>query len=218
MPSAKYTIPLEPEKHYHIYNKGINGCKIFYKLDNYHYFIKKLKEYLNDYIEFYAYCLLPNHFHFLIRVKDLTRDATSLRDGILKVTNKDAIAQSDNISISKIASEQFRKFFISYSQAINKQENRSGNLFIRHFKRIHVNSDKYLKDLVFYIHYNPVKHNFFNDYKNYAFSSYNSILSDKPTDLNRVELLEWFDGKENYIEFHKYKHDLKRDFWLEDAE
>ena len=63
------TTPLDPNKYYHIYNRGNAGQWIFSKENNYPYFLSKYKIYMLDYVNTYAYCLLPNHFHILIKVK-----------------------------------------------------------------------------------------------------------------------------------------------------
>lgn len=62
--------PIETEYFYHIYNRGVNGEIIFKNNDNYTYFLSKVKKYLTPVSDIYAYCLLPNHFHFLIRIKE----------------------------------------------------------------------------------------------------------------------------------------------------
>ncbi|MBN2521595.1 MAG: hypothetical protein JXB17_13870 [Bacteroidales bacterium] len=105
MPTIKTIIPLEADKYYNIYNRGNNYEKIYYKEENYYYFLKKFKEYLYEFIEVYAYCLLPNHFHFLIKVKD----AIPSRDGILEdnldnLNNKEfpPILQDSNLYIKSI--------------------------------------------------------------------------------------------------------------------
>ena len=64
-------IPLHEGKFYHIYNRGNNRETLFYTEANYKYFLKKYDKYLSEYIDTYAYCLLPNHFHLLISVKEL---------------------------------------------------------------------------------------------------------------------------------------------------
>ena len=66
-----HQIPLEAHKVYHIYNRGINGTNIFYEERNYAYFLEKYAHYLHNWVDTFAYCLLKNHFHLLIRVKEL---------------------------------------------------------------------------------------------------------------------------------------------------
>ena len=147
--------PLYPGYFYHIYNRGNNRENLFYKADNFIYFLKKYDQYLNDYLETYAFSLLPNHFHLLVRVKEIKVDIIP-REGLEKLEGADksipslqAIAsiprRKEILSLpDKIISEQFRRFFISYSQAINKQQNRVGSLFQKNFKRIRIENKKYL--------------------------------------------------------------------------
>ncbi len=64
-------LPVEPEGWYHIYNRGNEGRTIFFQSENYRYFLSKYAEYMSAYWDTYAYCLLPNHFHFAIQVKNV---------------------------------------------------------------------------------------------------------------------------------------------------
>ena len=185
----KYTDILEQDYYYHLYNHAVGNDLLFYKEYNYNYFLDKFYEYLHPYIEFYAYCLLPNHFHFLVRVKD--------RHGM-----------SDKSSELNL-SEAFRRLFITYSKAINKQENRKGALFTRPFKRIKITEEKYLITLVYYIHLNPVHHNITDHFENYKWSSYKAIISDTNTKLNKEVVLDWFEDKNNFIFVHKTKKDFE---------
>lgn len=179
MPTPKLITPIEPDQYYHIYNRGNNYDLLFYKDFNYSYFLKKYKEYLSQHVKTYAYCLLPNHFHLLIKTS----------------TNK--------------VSSQFRKFFQSYSLSINKQEKRSGSLFLKPFRRIHIEDDNYLKWLIFYIHFIPEKHNIIDDSRNYPHSSFHLLDNDKEC-IKWEEVFEWFGGKNDYLAFHNYNHEEKR--------
>jgi putative transposase len=104
---------------------------------------------------------------------------------------------------SKAVSEQFRRFFLSYSKSIKIQEARTGSLFEKNFKRQRIEDEKHLIWRVNYIHRNAEKHKLTGDYKNYCHSSYKSLLSDLPTKLERAEVLDWFGGKEGFIRFHQ---------------
>ena len=53
---------------YHIYNRGNNSQKLFYKKENYLFFLKRMKEYLTPFGSVVAWCLMPNHFHWIIYV------------------------------------------------------------------------------------------------------------------------------------------------------
>jgi hypothetical protein len=97
----------------------------------------------------------------------------------------------------------FSDLFNAYSQAINKQQKRTGSLFESPFHRIPISSDKYFQNLVTYIHQNPVHHGFTADFRDYPWSSYGSLISDKPTKVSRKRVMEWFDNRENFIYSHK---------------
>jgi REP element-mobilizing transposase RayT len=63
--------PLEFGEYYHVYNRGINRERIFFEERNYGYFLQLYAQHVVPIAETYAYCLLPNHFHFLVRIRDL---------------------------------------------------------------------------------------------------------------------------------------------------
>ncbi len=78
-------------------NRGDNRENLFYKPDNYICFFKKYDQYLNAYPETYTFCLLPNHFHLLVRVKEVGTDAIAPGEGIL---TKDRKEKNDTKNIS----------------------------------------------------------------------------------------------------------------------
>lgn len=168
-------MPLYYGQFYHIYNRAVGNDLLFYEEDNYRYFLQKYFKYLSNKINTYAYCLLPNHFHFLIQ---------------------------PIIDDPKLLSEIFRQLFISYSMAINIRNKRRGNLFEKNFKRKIIQQESYLKSAVLYIHSNPVHHNVTDDYKNYLHSSYRILISNASTDLKRQDIMEWFGGRKSFLEYH----------------
>jgi REP element-mobilizing transposase RayT len=182
----------EPGYFYHVFNRTNNREPLFRKPENYRYFLEKYKAYLFPWLDTYAYCLILNHFHLLVRIKDET-DLLPL------------LKEEDRVSpdFHELVRQQFRKFFIAYSKAFNKQEQRYGNLFQRPFKRTLIQNEGHYAHAVFYIHANPVKHKVAADFRNYPYSSYQSLLSDKPTLLKRQELLEWFGGRDAFVLFHQ---------------
>ncbi len=208
----KYLLPLEEGKFYHIYNQGNNRENIFYNDDNYAYFLKKLDYYLSGFVEMYAFCLMPNHFHLLVRIKvieELDNDDKlkfyKYRDKHSKFSKLGMSVEKSSIHnriFSDFISTQFRFFFISYSKSINKQSGRTGSLFRKNFKRKEVDSLPYLQQAVIYIHRNPVHHGFDIDFTTYRWNSYERIIEKKITKLKKKEVLEWFGDKENYHYAH----------------
>jgi putative transposase len=119
-----------------------------------------------------------------------------------------SISKSDGIS--KVVSYQFRRFFISFSQAINKQENRVGSLFQKNFKRKKIDSEKYFLRLVYYIHANPQIHGLIDNFKLYPWSSYERILIDRPSKLKKDEVVKWFGDQKEYIKIHNQIHEINQ--------
>ena len=192
------TEPINGDTFYHVYNRGINGESIFKEARNYQYFLNLYHKYISPVADTYAYCLLNNHFHMLVR--------TRAAEEILTVLGKNK--KDKQKSLSFYISNQFAKFFNSYAQAINKSSGRTGGLFETPFRRIEVNEDSYFSELVWYIHCNPQKHGLVSDFKNYPYSSYKSHLSEKPTKLMREDVISWFGDKEGCIKFHERNIDV----------
>lgn len=204
-----YTPAFDANQYYHVYNRSNNKEVIFLNDNNRSYFLKLYKRYLGSILDTYAFCLLPNHFHFLVQVKSLEeitlflkqRKNSLLTTVLIKEKRKE---KETEIDIGLIVKHQFQRFFTAYAKAFNKYHTRSGNLFNRPFKRILVTEESYLLYLLYYIHVNPRKHFIRKDWYNYSWSSYQSYLSNSATHIVRdVVLNEWFQGKEHFIQFHE---------------
>ncbi len=199
-----------PSCFYHVYNRGNNKENLFYHPDNYAYFLKKYAFYLSDWVDTYAYCLLPNHFHLLIKVKEeelLPMPALNLpglRDleGFASHQTANSPKHSEPLTSAQTVSSQFRHFFTSYSKAINKREQRNGSLFQKNFKRLLLDDFGHLTNLIVYIHTNPQVHGLISDFRDYPFSSYRTLCSTKPTRLCRSEVLDWSGGYSGFEIFH----------------
>lgn len=183
----RYTQSFIQGSYYHVYNRAVNNEKLFYSHENYLYFLKLYKEKVSSEVNTLAYCLLKNHFHFLVEVPEM--------------------ADPSNVS------KGFSRLFQSYSQAINKQVDRYGSLFCRPFKRKRIETNAYLSRVITYIHQNPQLHGVIDDFKQYQWSSYKSHISTNETLLDRTKVLSWFGGVDHFIEFHQSILRLKdRDF------
>ena len=188
--------PLEPNRFYHIYNRGNNEENIFIEEKNYTFFLQKMIKYLVQVADIYSYCLLKNHFHILIKIKS-------------KENLPEKYKQNVHLPFSNL--------FNSYTKSINKGYNRTGSLFQEHLKRNSVEDEEYIKMLVLYIHLNPMKHNFTDNFKTYPHSSYRAYLSDKPSNLSREYILDLFGGKENF-EFCHHEKQLKDEGLLDEID
>lgn len=196
---------LLPETVYHVYNHANGSENLFRSEENYHYFLRKYAEYIYPVADTYAYCLMPNHFHLMVRIRSEEEVLKFLK---LKQPTSDLTGFQN---LSGLISQQFSHFFNAYTKAYNKLYERRGSLFERPFKRKAITDDQYFTQLIAYIHLNPVKHGFCKDLLDWKHSSIHGYLSSKATKLNRDYLEKWFGNKEALLQFHK---DLVFDYHL----
>ncbi|MFN8257057.1 MAG: hypothetical protein U0W24_15285 [Bacteroidales bacterium] len=218
--------PIEAGNYYHIYNRGINGTPIFNETENYYYFLRLYEKHIEPITETYAWCLMGNHFHLLVWMKELDEikklpgfekaNLSGLQDpkGLAPITtNLSGFENPKGLSTRQkndnfIFTNQFSKFFNAYAKAFNKRYKRTGSLFEKPFERKLVNNLNYFKTLIFYVHYNPVFHHFCERLQDYSWTSYGSVISLKPTKIERDKIIGYFDNVGNFIDFHKQKHEF----------
>jgi putative transposase len=154
--------------YYHIFNRGNNRENIFIEEKNFRLFMRLYQKYITPIADTYAYCLLRNHFHILIRVKR--------KDEILRSLEKPDMGDH---RLLHAPSRHFSNFFNAYTKVFNWMYQRTGSLFQHPFHRISVEQENYFRELIVYIHQNPQKHGFVSDFQDWPFSSYQSLLANK---------------------------------------
>ena len=189
-------ILLERGKFYHIYNRGINSCTLFLKPENRLYFLRLYRKYIDPVADTFAWALMKNHFHLLVRIRlESEIDLNSLP--IPKYQDLENYQPK-----IREPHHYFSDLFGSYTKAINKQNHRTGALFERPFRRLQIDNPDYFRNVIIYIHRNPEHHGVSNDFKLYPWSSYGSILSLQPTRLNRQGVIGSFNGLAEFIAEH----------------
>ena len=200
------TEPLTCGNYYHIYNRGIDSCNLFTEPDNYEYFLSLYDKYISPVADTYAWVLMPNHFHFLVRLKEEEVVASLHLTGFENLSGVEA----------KPPHQHFSNLFNAYTKAFNKRNGRHGSLFERPFKRKLIDSEEYLKQVILYIHNNPVHHGFCSHPMEYPWSSYLTCISVKPTKLHREQVMGWFDNLANFKYMHEQKVEVERiEQWLD---
>ena len=188
---------------FHVYNRTNNKELLFKSAENKLYFLKRFQKYLHPFLDTFCWNLLPNHFHFLVRVKSteqIKKYLQSLEPQTLKPTEKKYI--HDKSTTELLLELEWKRLFNSYAMAFNKQHNRKGNLFQRPFKRVEVTTEAQLTQAIIYIHANAQHHKLCNDFTRHEWSSWHTILSEKPTNLKRDEVLALFGGRQLFIDTH----------------
>ena len=213
---AYSTEQLEYEKYYHIYNCGVNGCNLFNEPENYSYFLDLYDKYISPIADTYAWVLMPNHFHLLVKIKSGAEIHDSLTNSSSSnLTGFQNLSGLKNETIKPLH-QYFSNLFNAYSKAFNNRYNRHGSLFERPFKRKIIDNKHYLKNVLLYIHNNPVHHGFADSPSDYPWSSYLTCVSIKPTKLQREQVIGWFDNEANFKMYHDKKLDIIGiEKWLE---
>jgi REP element-mobilizing transposase RayT len=168
------TISFVKGNYYHIYNRGAGRQPIFREDRNYHYLLRLIEKVAPACeVTLLAYCLLPNHYHWLVR-------------------------QDGDTSVGVLP----KRVFGSYTQAFNKAYHASGTLFQGRFQARLVDTERYLRHLCRYIHTNPVKHGLSTSPDSWPYSNYQSWANDhmaQPTD--RQFVADFFGTSAQYAAF-----------------
>src|SRR3989344_1622135 len=186
---------------YHIYNRGNAKAVIFQDEDDYSYFLFKLKQNLfpsefakdnkvyprsaplpDGSFSLISYCLMPNHFHFLLR-------------------------QNKDIAPGKL----MLKLCTSYSKYFNKKHDRVGHVFQDQFKQVLIEKDEQFKWLLAYIHQNPKVGKLVDDLKKYKWSSYNDYIGAGDATLCDLSVVREEFNKEGFKKFVESSYELIRD-------
>ena len=197
--------PLHYDTYYHIYNRGNNGENIFVQERNYEHFMNLYFKHIDPIADTFAYCLLRNHFHISLKTKTEAEITAAL--GVSSGT----LLESNHLS------KKFSDFFNAYAKAINKAYSRTGSLFQHPFGRVPITTDRQFWNVIAYIHQNPQKHKFVKDFRDWKWSSYGILLAEKPTKLKRDIVLNWFGGRESYLELYRqWVDDVDAGWFLDD--
>jgi len=215
MPRKNYHAILLPNQVYHIYNHAVGKENLFKQPRNYAYFWQLWNKYITPYFANYAYCLMPNHFHVLCKAKEVSE---SILEKIQKEeTIKSAAFIKGEIPVNAFYESQFQRLFGTYSKAINKQEeNRYGSLFVAKFRRTVIPSKEDFLFYLFYIHHNPIHHNFVEDFSDWEHSSY-KIYTEKVKEegISTLPVFQCFSIEEgdilgNFLQGHiEFKRNYK---------
>jgi putative transposase len=180
---------------YHIYNRGVNKMNIFLDEQDFRVFAARLKENLfpelinpllskhavrrktlppNSY-DLISYCLMPNHFHLLIK-------------------------QNTNLPITQL----ILKVCTGYSKYFNKKYGRIGAIFQDRFKSVRIHKNNQLLWVSYYIHKNPIEAGFVENPNNYKWSSFSEYVKSESEPLCKKDLiLSQFQKLETYLSYFK---------------
>jgi putative transposase len=166
----------EPGHYYHFYNRGAHRLSIFREADNYLFTLRNTKTYCRTLsLTPIAYCLLPNHSHYLVR--------------------------QDGEPPARLLPQ---RIFNSYTKAFNKRYGHTGTLFAGSYRVVPVERESYLLHLCRYIHSNPVIHGIVDDLENWPYSNYLEWIGERDgTLVDRDFVRAYFAKCQYYQQFVK---------------
>jgi len=173
-------LPLEAGNFYHIYNRGIDGCDLFRCKSDYKRFLLLYDKYIPLIADTYAWVLMKNHFHLLVKIKEEneigfissqspSESTADLQKPLLGSSTTKRVSPQPSSGSSTVEgglkkkyhpSHQFSHLFNAYAQSLNKRNERTGSLFEHPFHRKLITDEYYLRQVILYIHHNPVHHKF----------------------------------------------------------
>ncbi|MDX9909753.1 MAG: hypothetical protein RBS23_09855 [Mariniphaga sp.] len=230
---------LKEGMYYHIYNRGNNRRDLFLELDHFEHFLALYEKFISPIAETLAWVLMPNHFHLVVKIKEnmvykyAEQDVGKLHSNADNIGEKkqrdrgwfdahkwETVNQESykGLEMPKkpVPHRHFAHLFNAYARYFNKRTDGTGNLFERPFKRKLIHNEEYLKQVILYVHNNPIHHGFCSHLLEYPWSSYISFVSEKPTKLKRESVLKLFNEPNDFKNQHDQKIDIgKMNNWLE---
>ena len=210
---------LQPNCSYHIFNHANGFENIFIEDENYRFFLEKYQQYILPIAETYAYCLLPNHFHLVVRIRrrevleEVFRNFKSTN--FSKFPNLEKVEVTDNM-IEYYISKQFANLFSCYTQSFNKVNKRRGSLFLKNFRREPIENKAYFLNAVIYTHRNPVHHAFCDRYTDWSYTSFCEIKERNSHMIEVDKLLRMFGGRDSFIDLHEQSANKFRESLIAD--
>ena len=172
------------DEFYHVYNRAANKRTIFYNDQDFQYFIERMLFYkAKTGVKILAYCILPNHWHFLLKEPHPSGDPSGRPTG-----GKPQISQ-----FISLLSNSYTKYF-------NFNKDHSGRIFQGPFKSKLVSDDNYLKVLVNYINLNPLKHKIVKNINGWDYTSHHNYIGEY-----KYKLVD----KDYLIDFSEYTRNIK---------
>ena len=151
LPMKKYSEPFEAHQVFHVWTHANGKDNLFTEDQNYLFFLRKYDTYISPVADTFAYCLMPNHIHFMVRIKS----EKTVAHFVSQKRNRDVTTFQGLRTLGRLSleiSRQFSHLFNSYTQAYNKRYSRKGSLFMSNFKRRAIVSPDHFLTLLLYIH------------------------------------------------------------------
>lgn len=197
---------------YHVIFKANSGRNLFLSDENKRYFQKKIRLYLSPFVLIRSFNLLDNHVHLIIEIhseKRLRKTLSQIPSENLVKTMKDFL--NGFATVHELITRQISRLLIGYAIALNNQQGTVGHLFHRKFRRILIDNEVYLSQVILYVHANPVHHRLTKRIEKYRWSSFYQLIRGAPDLSDNDWLIQWFGGMAALLNSHqKYLNQIIR--------
>jgi REP element-mobilizing transposase RayT len=175
------TLFVEPGLFYHICNRAVGNEQLFRHFFDYNDWMMDLEKIILPVANLHAYCILDNHYHLLVRIRECTNGMAFSK------------------SVNRLQSIHAKRFNYKYQ--------RKGSLFISPFNRIPVKDDAQLAWVLWYIHRNPLHHGKTENWEDYSYSSYCYYKYNRASFLDTSYMFDFFGGQDQLIQHHQSQAD-----------
>lgn len=207
----EFKAPFHPEAFYHIVCKSIDGIKLFQEHSNYFVFQERFKDFTGLCFDVWSYCLLSNHTHHIIQVKeknDIIKSIEQLPIEERTTSMQSFLIDTDNeILFDAMIVRQMNRFLVSYANNVNNRRKRKGGTFQKPFRRRMIENDSHLQQAIIYTNANAQKHQLIDDYKKFRYSSYSEILAGDQNFIEPQKVINFFGSIEKFIKVHQEQVD-----------
>jgi putative transposase len=199
--------PFLPNNYYHIVFKAVDEIRLFKQARDHNIFLERFNFFTADFIDTWAYCMLNNHVHFIVKVKskeEIIKNVLAIVDEKRTLSMQKFLTNSnEEIFLDEMIERQMNRFMVSYVNLYKRNYNHHGGMFQSPFKRLAIHDESYLQQAIIYVHANTVKHNLPYNFKDYECCSYKKIVSSNETDVTYKAVIEFFGGKEKFELLHE---------------
>jgi len=188
-------------QYYHLFNYSNGFENLFNERNNYIFFLNKLIEYIDPVCRIFSFSLMPDHYRLVIQVRSIEE----LWDYFSKVENLQTNKLPFYIErfLERKVSKAFSNMFNSYAQSYNKWNTRLGSLFMQNMRKEIIRNEDEFRHLIYSTHFNPVELGLSRRVEDWPFSSYQSLVDNSETFLDKEFVLGMFGGIDLFIRYHQ---------------
>lgn len=200
------------DTYFHLFFKDEQGLHLFKTDQDYLHFLQLFFTYISPIADVYSYCLLPNQLHFVLKTKTEKAVFTFLKiEGrfpdetitLEEIHTLSAKSEFQNHNILSIhMQKQMASFFTTYALKLQQENLSKKKIHLPYEQALLISNDE-VKTCIIHLHSLALQQGHTKELSVWRYTSFNAIISDKPTKLMRKEVIDIFGSKDNFIKQHQ---------------